>query len=161
MKLMTVFFLAATIIVPERFAGYRSWQTLSDEPHEVPYGLAAQCMSISPEMRSAQLRQVYGPHADRWVLTFANRPAKAALTDERVTVFPHGAVLIKEKLRRPDDRQPEGVGVMVKHADGTFAASGGWEFLYYPSGGAKPNVQGCVDCHRIGGEKDYVFGTPR
>lgn len=101
---------------------------------------------------------IYGPHAGRWVGLYANALALGALKANDSTGFPPGAVIAKEKLRRPTEELPEGVAFMIKHGKGEFAESGGWEFAYYPSSSGASYRQ-CVSCHRAGGVKDYVFAT--
>src|SRR6266498_3512778 len=149
--LFRAYALAAAIAasIPTPLANYRSWTPLTPEPRRIPYALSTLCMTVTQAER--------GPHADRWVMTYANPAALAAL--ESNGAFPSGAVIAKEKRTRADDSHPEGVAFMVKHRKGEFAASGGWEFLYYPSAGRAANYDGCISCHRAGGTRDYVFSS--
>lgn len=135
---------------------YRSWTALNPTPLPVSSDLALQCAPVTAaQIEKTRLRD--GPHTNRWVRVYANAAAVAALRDKRVTVFPAGAMLAKEKLVSPDDPRTEGVAFMIKHAAGEFVESGGWEFVYRPAGAAAPAYEGCVACHRAGGAKDYVF----
>ena len=103
-------------------------------------------------------RKSHGPHADRWVVVFAN-PAAAAAMQSKVGELPPGAIVAKEKRQKPDDTRPEGVAFMIKHRKGELAESGGWEFRYYPSDDPHPSYRRCIDCHRAGASTDYVFST--
>jgi hypothetical protein len=102
-------------------------------------------------------RKEHGPHTNRWIRVYANASALDALRDDGTEAFPPGSILVKEKLRHPADAQPEGVAFMIKHPDGAFAASGGWEFRYAPGTGTLGEYGSCASCHRVGATKDYVF----
>jgi hypothetical protein len=135
---------------------YRSWTRLTSDPHPVSFALSAQCAPVT----AAQLerdRQIHGPHSDRWIMVYANPIAAAALRDKNVTVFPEGAVIVKEKLRAPEDPKAEAVAVMTKRSAKDFPNSNGWEFSFRPTE-ATPTYEGCIACHRAGGKKDFVFG---
>lgn len=77
--------------------------------------------------------------------------------DKNVTIFPEGAVIAKEKLRAPEDTTAEGVAFMTKRSAKQFPKSDGWEFSFRPARTAAA-YEGCVACHRAGGEKGSVFG---
>jgi len=141
--------VALVASIPAPLANYRSWTRLTSEPRRISYDLSAQCMSVAVAER--------GPHADRWVMTYANSVALAALKSDGT--FPPGAVIAKEKLTRADAVHPEGVAFMLKHGKGELAKSGDWEFLYYPSAGAASRYDRCVACHRAGAAHDYVFSS--
>lgn len=135
---------------------YRSWPLLTTEAHRVSPALAIQCAPVTPEQLERE-RKIHGPHADRWIKVYANPIAAAALRDKNVTVFPEGAVIVKEKLRAPQDTNPEGVAFMTKRSTKDFPKSDGWEFSFRPAGTAAA-YEGCIACHRAGGKKDFVFG---
>ena len=90
-------------------------------------------------------------------MVYANPIAAAALRDHNVTVFPEGAVIVKEKLRASEDPKAEAVAVMTKRSVKDFPNSNGWEFSFRPTE-TTPTYEGCIACHRAGGRKDYVFG---
>ena len=146
----------ATSAIPPRLADYRSWTQLTSGPRLVPYALATACLSSS--VQQADARKTHGPHANRWVAVYANRLAVEALKTKD-GVFPAGAVIAKEKLSAAESSEPDGVAFMIKHDKGEFAKSGGWEFVDYSAAGPASSYRHCVDCHRTGGTKDYVFNT--
>ena len=45
---------------------------------------------------------------------------------------------------------------MIKRAAGARPASGDWEFGYFPEP-PEADYSGCVECHRTGAVRDYVF----
>jgi hypothetical protein len=149
---------AADPKIPAPLASYRAWKALTSSPRPIPYQLAQLCASVQPGQPSPTNPDGHGPHTNRWVMAYANPAADSALTSASMARFPVGAILAKEKRLSVDAAHPEGVAFMVKHRAGEFSASGGWEFLYFPSAGASADYSGCVDCHRTRGTKDYVFG---
>jgi cytochrome P460 len=149
---------AGALAVPKGLAGYRSWRALTTEPQLVPYDLAILCARVTEE-RLAVARKDHGPHTNRWIRVYANPAALAVVNDTKRTTFPAGAIIAKEKLVNPSDPDAEGIAFMIKHPKGQFAESDGWEFAYYPAGGAKATYERCVACHKAGAPRDYVFGS--
>ena len=145
--------LAATATIPRPLADYRRWTPLTPEPQRMPYQLATMC---APFMKG--LANTEGPHKDRWVVVYANPVAIAGFKATEAEEFPEGSIIAKEKRLERDDAHPDGVAFMIKHGKGELQESGGWEFAFYPSA-PQARYDGCVDCHRSGGSKDYVFST--
>ena len=143
--------------IPSSLADYRSWKKLTPEPRLVPFQLAMACAPPDSEHQLEAARKTHGPHADRWMTTYMNSIAAAAFEKDDASEFPVGSVIVKEKLIGPADEKPEGIGVMIKRG-AKFAASGGWEFQFYPSAKNTSSLEHCVACHRSGAERDYVFG---
>ena len=89
------------------------------------------------------------------------------MSSEKGAKFPEGSIIVREKLARADDAQPELIAVMYKRARGFSPASGDWEFLTVD--GAMTKIQlrqkkgGCLDCHASQRDKDFVFqiATPK
>jgi len=142
--------------IPSALAEYASWTELTPGPRLMPYELTLLCVPATA-VQSEQARKNHGPHANLWAAVYANPAALATLKTKRSTDFPAGAIIAKEKRRQREDRTPEGVAFMIKHPKGEFAASDGWEFVYYPSPANRASYTRCVSCHRSGGLKDYVF----
>lgn len=149
--------------LPEPLADYRSWQALEEAARPVPRALAVLCAPLSKrrfeEIYAAESK-TYGLHTGRYIRVFANPVALQSLRHGDRGAFPAGAVVVKEKLVRPDDRAAEAVAFMIKHQAGEFTESGGWEFRYYPMF-SEASYASCVECHRDGGARDYVFSRPK
>jgi cytochrome P460 len=149
-------------VLPEPMSGYRSWRSQSPAARPVPPELAALCAPISKrhfEAAFAAAHKVHGPHTGRYVRVFFNPAAYGAFADSNTSPFPVGAVIAKEKLVRPEDSAPEAIAFMIKHGPGEFAESGGWEFRFYPML-PQASYTGCIECHRAGAPKDFVFSRP-
>jgi hypothetical protein len=145
--------IADDIGIPQALSMFRTWKKLTSEPQLVPYVVATACAIPTP----AETLKRHGLHANRWIMVYANPVASAALADNGGAQFPVGAIIAKEKTT--GSGATEGVAFMVKHRAGEFAASDGWEFLYYPVSGRAANYDGCINCHKSGGKKDYVFAA--
>ena len=144
--------------LPPQLAGYRAWQ--AGDVHAVSTPLSILCAALPPKelaRRREELQRAHGPHAERYLRVFANATASAAAREAMAKTFPPGSVVAKEKLADPYAAHPEAVAFMIKHAPGTYPGSGDWEFRYYPEArGAE--YSGCIECHRTGASRDYVFG---
>lgn len=149
--------LALLALGDSELTSYRSWELLTPAPRAVPYDVSLLCM-IPTDDQMKMAGKKHGIHAWRWIKVYANPTAAAAWRDERVKVFPVGSMIVKEKLTARDDSEAEGVAFMVKHPKGRFDKSGGWEFIYKPGSTRQSSYDGCINCHRVGGKRDYVFG---
>jgi hypothetical protein len=71
-------------------------------------------MSLEEQQRRlAAVEREFGPHAEFYMRVYANPTAMAALHDARVTQFPPGSIIAKEKLQMLSDAKPEGLGFMI------------------------------------------------
>ena len=95
--------------IPPALADYRSWTELTPGPQRMSAAQSTACMPMT-------LTKSHDPHADRWSSVYANPIALAALHDANAKEFPAGAVIAKEKLRQREDKAPEAVAFMIKHA---------------------------------------------
>jgi hypothetical protein len=144
--------------LPAHLTGYRAWR--AGDVHAVSIPLSILCVAL-PEKELARRREealrAHGPHAERYLRVFANPvAAKAARETIATREFPQGSILAKEKLLDPYATKAEGVAFMIKRAPGTFPKSNDWEFRYYPEPRGA-SYSGCIECHRTGASKDYVF----
>lgn len=91
---------------------------------------------------------------------FANDNALEVIRNKG-TLFPEGSVLVREKLKSPDDKKPEMLAVMIKRQAGFNPGGGDWEFLLVDGARTKVKLQQkkgeCLDCHRLQQEKDFVY----
>jgi hypothetical protein len=143
--------------VPSELAGYRSWTGIADATHLVPLEFFFRCSPTSAA-EWAEARKKYGPHTQRYVRVYGNKNAGEALTRPEPGVPPPGSMIAKEKLVTMEG-SPEGIGFMIRRATPEFAATDGWEFLYFPaSGDRKKTHDECASCHRRAPSGNYVFG---
>jgi hypothetical protein len=143
--------------LPDEFASYRTWPQLLKTPHQVPLELALRCAAPKPEDWALAARK-HGPHTQRFIRVYANPKAVTALRAGQS--LPVGSVIAKDKLVNAQDETPEGVGLMVRRSDAKLAATGGWEFLYFPAGGSRQEThEQCAGCHRAARASDCVFGS--
>ena len=136
---------------------YRSWQLLTPKPISVSSAILALCIPAPPELIESEKRRT-GPHFNARVNLYANPSAVAGFGT--ASVFPVGAVVVKEKLVAGD--AISGVGGMRKRESGYDPANGDWEYFYWD--GSAPAVFGripnCVSCHTKAKATDYVYTRP-
>ena len=99
-----------------------------------------------------------GPHYKASVHIYANPVALSAVA-YRVTQFPVGSIVVKEKLG--DGDKLAGIGGMIKRAAGYDPSNGDWEYFYYesPEGLTSGRITSCVECHRAAKGTDYVYSV--
>lgn len=103
-----------------------------------------------------------GAHSFRVV--YVNRLAYTALNLEPPVRYPLGSIIIREKLAKADDAQPQHLVAMIKRARGFNPAANDWEFLVVD--GAMTEIQerqkrgSCLNCHASQKERDFVYPTP-
>jgi hypothetical protein len=146
--------------VPPELSRYRTWR--AGDVHAVSTPLAILCQAL-PEKelarRRAQVQREQGPHAERYLRVFHN-PTASLVGGDSDAKYPVGSIIAKEKLADPYARRAEAVAFMIKHAPGYSAESGDWEFRYYPEPRGA-DYASCVECHRTGTSRDYVFSRPK
>ena len=78
--------------------------------------------------------------------------------------FPVGSVIVREKLAKADDAQPQLLTAMIKRARGFNSKANDWEFLVIDGTISKileQQKQGsCVKCHASQKKRDFVFPVP-
>jgi hypothetical protein len=99
----------------------------------------------------------HGPHNQRLIQVYANPVALPAVRDPK-QAFATGAILVKEKTAGSGEKSIAGVAMMIKRDTAQFAASGGWEFLYFPSKNGKTVHESCAACHAAAPAR-RVFGS--
>jgi cytochrome c553 len=143
-----------TLDLPPELAAYRSWRTVHHDPQPVPLELWLRCSLVPEDLVRAE--KATGPHFYRYSHTYLNPTALETLSGEGTRAFSAGAIVAKAKFTDAAASRVEGVAFMIKHSAGEFTASGGWEFRYYPTQ-ASSGVTHCIECHREGNSRDYIF----
>jgi hypothetical protein len=145
--------------LPPALAGYREWTQLINVPYEVPLELWIRCVAPTPK-DLATARAKYGPHTERFIRVYSNRPA--ALLAENKRPLPIGTIIAKEKLSDLAHGSPDGVAFMVKRDASRFPDSDGWEFLYFPfDGEPRATQKACASCHHAARSRDYIGMYPK
>jgi hypothetical protein len=144
--------------LPEEVRSYATWPQLVKFPHPVPRELWLRCMPPTTADRERDSR-TYGPHAEGYIRVYGNEAAVAATAGGKVTTFPVGAVLAKEKRLGLPDGSMQAVAFMAKRETAAFPDTSGWEFSYFPeSGEPRRTHESCAACHLSARSTDYVFG---
>ena len=79
------------------------------------------------------------------------------------TTCPTGSIIVREKLAKADDKQPQLVAVMVKRPSGFSPTSGDWEYLILDGALTKIRERqkkgACLDCHESQRARDFVYSV--
>jgi hypothetical protein len=143
--------------LPPELAAYRNWVALVSEPRLVPLEFWFRCAPTTAA-DWAEARTKYGPHTQRYIRVYGNQKAADTVARPKPGPLPTGSMIAKEKLVTMEG-SPEGLGFMIRRATPEFAATDGWEFLYFPASGDRDKThQECASCHRRAPSGNYVFG---
>ena len=75
--------------------------------------------------------------------------------------FPRGSIIVREKLTKADDAQPQLLTVMIKRARGFNPKANDWEFLAVDGAMTKilerQKKGSCLDCHASEKARDVVY----
>lgn len=91
---------------------------------------------------------------------FANEIAAAEIEKDN-PMFPVGSLIVREKLLKADDSQPELITAMLKREKGFNKKTGDWEYFVVNSDVSKVQereaVGSCSKCHQSAQQSDFVF----
>jgi hypothetical protein len=147
----------STIPGSELIDGYKQWTRVNPEPALLPSRLARMC--FAPTAKDLELEE-NNPHKDKFITVYVNDIGKEAMMQMMTPVFPHGSVIIKEKLDRKDSPSPELLTVMTKREPGYNKENGDWEYMVFDGAGqsvlARGKLEYCQSCHSLYKGGDYV-----
>jgi Cytochrome P460 len=90
---------------------------------------------------------------------FANDLAIQAISG-KTKLFPTGSVLVREKLAKKGNTQPELLAVMIKREKGFNPDGGDWQFLITNAANTKVKLRQktgeCLNCHYSVRDTDFV-----
>jgi hypothetical protein len=97
-------------------------------------------------------------------IVYANNLARQLMKAGTPLQFPRGSIIVREKLLKADDSQPELLTVMIKRERGFNRAANDWEFLLVDGAASKiferQKKGSCLDCHVSQKQRDFVYPTP-
>ena len=92
---------------------------------------------------------------------YVNELAAQVIAAGKSGTFPLGSIIVREKLTKPNDKEPELVAVMIKREPGFNPAGGDWLFLTADGTLAKirerQKTGSCLGCHKSERANDFVF----
>ena len=157
-SIASVLVAAEPPVITKETAGkfYRTFKRLTAEPRYVAPLTAMLCRTPDKALLEKE-RAMTGPHTRASVHIYANSAAAEAIAAD-ARVFPEGAIIVKEKLRR--DTAVTDIGGMIKRVKGYDPKNGDWEFFFFTPGGefTTGKLANCIDCHS-GGKRDHVFNV--
>jgi hypothetical protein len=97
-------------------------------------------------------------------VVYMNGLAREAMNGGPLTRFPAGSIIVREKLNRATDAQPQLLTVMIKRGRGFNPKANNWEFLAIDGTMTKvverQKKGSCLDCHVSQEQHDFVYPTP-
>ena len=97
-------------------------------------------------------------------VVYLNSLAREAMNAQPAIQFPRGSIIVREKLAKADDVQPELLTVMIKRASGFNPKANDWEFLMINGAVTKIRERQkngeCLNCHVSQKQSDFVFPPP-
>lgn len=149
--------------------GYKRLNSMTKEPVFVDEDLALLCRHVQ-QVEVEEARKFNGPHAHTTIVIYMNGSAAEAF-QKRARAYPVGAVIVKEKTGMPYDIQDskgqktrtqtrDGVGGMIKRAQGYDPDHGDWEYFYFENAAKieSGKIASCIRCHEGAARTDRVFG---
>ena len=115
----------------------------------------------APSTKKNQDKDSHQDSLNSFAVVYANGLAHEALIAEPAIQVPRGSIIVREKLTKADDTQPQHLVVMIKRARGFNPAANDWEFLAVD--GAMTKIQerqkkgSCLDCHASQKAFDFVY----
>jgi hypothetical protein len=94
-------------------------------------------------------------------VVYANELARKVIASGNRGTFPKGSIIVREKLIKADDKEPQLLAVMIKRERGFNPSGGDWLFL--TADGAKAKIGerqkkgSCLSCHKSQSKSDLVF----
>lgn len=143
-------------------AQYKEWQKVNGKP--IKFAIVNPQLCAAPSighqaLPTTQFEQ--GIHKDKFITVYVNKAGKSQMMADRITKFPVGTTIVKEKLATPDSTEPELLTVMIKRARGFDTRNGDWEYLVLSGDAqtvtAEGKIESCISCHRTVKDNDYVF----
>jgi hypothetical protein len=97
-------------------------------------------------------------------VVYANALANDAFKSLGEKRFPPGSIIVREKLAKADDTQPQLLTAMIKRSRGFNPKANDWEFLMIDGTMSKileqPKQGSCIKCHASQKQRDFVFPIP-
>ena len=146
----------SSVQVPVRqLDGYQKWQMLTPGPVDVSEGVFFACGNTGP--KAEKRRELQGLHWSPAIRVYANTIAKAAI-DGKKAKFPHGSVLVKEKLL---SKKIVAITAMIRERDDYDHSDekNNWRYFYVDKFEEMQfgRIESCRKCHQKAAETDFAF----
>jgi hypothetical protein len=128
---------------------YGTFQSMTPRPVPVSYQASTLCVTSAYEQKARE--SGIAAHS-AFISIRMNDSAAHAFRQNKP--YPIGSVVLKQK-------QPFGIGGMVKRPPGYNPDHGDWEYFYFenPRMITTGKLPTCVNCHAAAVQSDYVFGN--
>ena len=94
-------------------------------------------------------------------VVYANELARKVIASGNKWAFPVGSIIVREKLIKADDKEPQAMAVMIKRERGFNPPGGDWLFLTVDGAmtkiGERQKRGSCLSCHKLQSKSDFMF----
>lgn len=119
---------------------------------------------IAPSKQKPEADKSHEAGDSSFGVVYVNGLGRDAANAKPQTTFPQGSIIVREKLAKADDTQPQLLAVMIKRARGFNPAANDWEFLVVDGAMTKISARekdgGCLGCHASQKASDFVYAQP-
>lgn len=118
----------------------------------------------APSTKTNEDKKTHEGGGNSFGVVYVNSLAREGVTAEPAIQFPRGSIIVREKLSKANDTQPQLLTVMIKRARGFNPAASDWEFLVVD--GTMTKIQerqkkgNCLNCHASQKARDFVYPAP-
>ena len=106
-------------------------------------------------------KKIHDDAANSFGVVYVNSLAREAVASAPPIQFPRGSIIVREKLAKADDTQPQLLAVMIKRTRGFNPAANDWEFLVVDGAMTKIRERqkkgSCLGCHKSQKALDFVY----
>lgn len=118
----------------------------------------------APAPRKNKDKESHDTVYNSFAAVYANKLAREAMVAEPRIDYPRGSIIVREKLMRADDAEPELLSVMIKRERGFNPNANDWEFLVTDGKLTKIRERqkkgSCLNCHASQKSRDFVYPAP-
>lgn len=113
--------------------------------------------------RGSQLASVdqASPHRPYFLKVYVNSAGLRQFSNEKLRAMPVGSLIVKEKLKSPDAKQPTLLTIMRKREPGYDVEHGDWEYAVAEGSGLRiveqGRIQRCIGCHSDQAKSDFLY----
>lgn len=127
----------------------------------MPGAIIFQGSRPAPSKKDNKDKETHDGAANSFGVVYVNSLAREAVVAEPPIQFPRGSIIVREKLVKADDTQPQLLAVMIKRARGFNPAANDWEFLLVDGAmtkiGERRKKGSCLGCHKSQKARDFVY----
>jgi hypothetical protein len=135
-----------------------AWTQVNDKPYYISSRVNIQC--VAPTAKDYE-RERTNPHMSTYITVYVNNIGRTAMFAKNPEQFPVDSIIVKEKIKDSETRQPVLYTIMRKRERGYNPKLGDWEFSVVGPNGTEVQgtgkLENCQSCHVNVSDSDFVF----